>query len=338
MLNSETLKDVFELIGAFSSVFIIYYALNYIMNSHIEEKHLKIYGYNMKSINYYLLIVLASYFEFAIISMSILTYFQINIDTFSDLNKFSYIIKIICMLIFILIIAIILKKINILYRTFFISALFGIISAIFLKLSFNNPHTIYILLIIFVVLPVAINSTLLKKYNNVMQEIIFYKNIIHSNFKEDINSIKGTILSETNDEIVIDVNKIVQRYKKSDIFCIKEYQNPYSSILEKIDYYLTDIQNNLRKYIFIDICKYIKSRYICKSIKGNILNLNKIHDNHYDDILKNMKRNILKIEECLSNIEKDTTTKRYINIKFSLNIINNEIRKIEKQNQEPPAN
>lgn len=226
MLDIELLKNIFELIGAFSSVFIIYYALNFLMNSHIEEKHINIYGYNIKSINYCLLIILFSFYSITII--------------IPELNKEYYNIGffIIMVILTILFFSDLYKKIPILYKILFISCSSGFfLKGLILFLVNDSEYEDFskIILLFSVIIPIIISANLMRKNNTpIMQEFIFYKNVIHNNFELVNNPIKGILLSETKDEVVIESNNLLNRYKKSDIFCIKEIKESNLDILQDI--------------------------------------------------------------------------------------------------------
>lgn len=202
----------------------------------------------------------------------------------------------------------------------------------------------YLLTLLYISIGLLIFISSFSKYKKIsiqQTEIIFKKDIF------DLNENKlGFIISETNDDIVFEIDGMLHRYTKSDIFCIKEYQNPYASILKELNDFSQKIQTDLGK---------IKDKEIisnCESIKYNILKLNKMNDHHYDSIINTMKEDILKLKESLSKIEKNKTTEYHTNIKNYLSAINNRINKIsekkqelelekkklEHKNQEPPTN
>lgn len=297
---------------------------------------------------------------------NIITFFSINT---SDITFFSIIFSIISIYL--------LKKEN----TASLNSNCEILYFVIVPLVFSNTllHLYFItpkffgysiLIILYISISIAIPLYLYPKFNKLNKKLFQ----ISFDKTNSTNEKIGFIISETNDDIVFEIDGILHRYRKSDIFCIKEYQNPYASILETINNHLTHIkkifkQISLYKFIHridIDIDKQIYETL--KSIKDNNLNLNKMNDCHYDDILKimekdisNFKKNLSKIKKNLSKIKNDKKGKKYSYITNRLNSIeitkiNEEITKIakkkqeleqekkkqekekEKQNQEPPTN
>lgn len=156
------------------------------------------------------------------------------------------------------------------------------------------------------------------------------KKSLHISFDKtnSTNEKIGFIISETNDDIVFEIDGMLHRYRKSDIYCIKEYRNPYASILKELNDFSQKIQTDLGK---------IKDKEIisnCESIKDNISNLNKMNDNHYDSIINTMNEDIFKVNNSLSKIKKNKTTEHHKHIKTCLSSINNIIDKIAKKKQE----
>lgn len=217
MLNIETLQNIVELIGSLSFISIIYFSLNYLMNAHIEEKKLKLYGYNIKSINITLIVML---FEFIVMPLLVFYTFKIA-STDKTMLFYAYL----CYFIFFLTVIIfsihfwLKKQINLFF--IMLTSILSILSGYLSYYLFNKYgtgicfHIILLYLLIFIIV-IALYSPLIKKYTSYKytQEIIFQKEL-----PED--KITGTIIFETSDEIVIEIGSELHRYKKSDIFCIK---------------------------------------------------------------------------------------------------------------------
>lgn len=217
MLNIETLQNIVELIGSLSFITIIYFSLNYLMNAHIEDKKLKLYGYNIKSINITLIVML---FDFILIPPLVFYYFNFisdNKDLLNGLTTTYFIFLLI--LIGVAFICYFKKQINFLFiiLTSILSILSGYLSYyLFNKYGIGICFNIILLYLLIFILLIAFYSPLIKKYTpyKYTQEIIFQKEL-----PEDKTN--GTIIFETSDEIVIEIGSELHRYKKSDIFCIK---------------------------------------------------------------------------------------------------------------------
>lgn len=225
MLNVETLQNIVEFIGSLSFVVIIYFGLNYLMNANVEEKKLKIYGYNMKSINYILILMS---FSFVVIQSLIFIMYKYLFLNQSDIYNQNiknniYIIMIISIIIFILggLYFLIQKQLSTFFL--FLTIIISIIGGHILYCSWCSlPDKTYLSLIITIdmmifLLIVISYGCLSSKYNIYTQEIEFRK-------ETSCKKIIGTIISETNDDIIFETDGILHRYRKSDIFCIKEYK------------------------------------------------------------------------------------------------------------------
>lgn len=120
-----------------------------------------------------------------------------------------------------------------------------------------------------------------KKISIQQTEIIFKKDIF------DLNENKlGVIISETNDDIVFEIDGILHRYGKSDIFCIKEYQNPYINILNNMNKSIKTIE------LYIECITKIK---ISNSNIDNIIKYDKKIKTHLD-ILETQLFNLIEVQ------------------------------------------
>lgn len=109
--------------------------------------------------------------------------------------------------------------------------LYQIYIIIFVNINKLFSELKYSVLVLYIVIGILILQNNYKKLQKTHKvEIIFSKN--ESNIT---NNKIGVILSETNDDIIIEFEDILYRYRKSDIFCIKEIRDIYSDSLNKTE-------------------------------------------------------------------------------------------------------
>lgn len=84
----------------------------------------------------------------------------------------------------------------------------------------------------------------------------------------------GFIISETNDDIVFDIDRVLHRYRKSDIYCIKEIEE---SNLDLLTIIINDIQSLKKDIDSIKLSKYKEEKIKpeIEDIYSKLLNLQK---------------------------------------------------------------
>lgn len=104
-------------------------------------------------------------------------------------------------------------------------------------------------------------------------EITLKKDIAESNQYKYENKI-GFIISETNDDIVFDIDRVLHRYRKSDIYCIKEIEE---SNLDLLNIIINDIQSLKKDIDSIKLSKYKEEKIKpeIEDIYYKLLNLQK---------------------------------------------------------------
>lgn len=237
--NNTSLLDIFkEAITIFSALIpiflFIYIYFNFFIHSDEETKTIKLSGYNRKSINIRLILIIIPYIFIPLIIFLMFRIFKEFMH-----NPYFFIfswVSIVLNIIFLIIIDSYFKKIQDRKKYFIENAskiipiVFSFILSIMFFLSksknkFFTPENASVSLIIIVLLSIIcikFNYFLLKNKSNKI-EIIFNKDIPESSQdKYKYENKIGFIISETNDDIVFEIDGILHRYRKSDIFCIKE--------------------------------------------------------------------------------------------------------------------
>lgn len=231
----------------------------------------------------------------------------------------------------------------------------------------ENVNLIFI--IVYFLLGVLIFSHVYSQYQKISLkkiEITLKKDIDESNQDKYENRI-GFIISETNDDIVFETDSVLHRYRKSDIYCIKEYKNSYINILNNMDKSIKTIELYIECITKIkisnstidNIIKYDKKIKTHSDIlETQLFNLIEVQNNNYisslkiepkvNDILQNITNiNSMKLikKNRINNIFKENL-KRYLEkmktncteIKNQISDLKQKLQEKEKENQEPPTN
>lgn len=199
------ISDILKVLTFLGSiVYVSYLALNYIYNSDNEDSKRKVSVNNLKSMNFELISIIILFFISVFIgymlstlrphlnfTVSFLVWGAITISIYyfykiSYLNKFPQ---------------------KFIIQSF--PSIYGIICG-FLFYDFN-----YIISICIILSLIALINAM-GKYN---YEHFKCTQLITFNSKKRI---RGYIQAESNDEIFVEIDKKMHRYKKSDIFCIQE--------------------------------------------------------------------------------------------------------------------
>lgn len=225
------------------------------------------------------------------------------------------------------------------------------------------------LIIVYFLLGVLIFCYFYSQYQKISSkkiEITLKKDIDESNQDKYENRI-GFIISETNDDIVFETDSVLHRYRKSDIYCIKEYKNSYINILNNMDKSIKTIELYIECITKIkisnstidNIIKYDKKIKTHSDIlETQLFNLIEVQNNNYissleiepkiNDILQNITNiNSMKLikKNRINNIFKENL-KRYLEemktncteIKNQISDLKQKLQEQEKENQEPPTN
>lgn len=240
------------------------------------------------------------------------------------------------------------------------------------ELTENIKNVNLISIIVYFLLGVLIFSHFYSKYQKISSkkiEITLKKDTPESTKYEHAI---GFIISETNDDIVFEIDRVLHRYRKSDIYCIKEYQNPYINILNNmnksikiIEFYIECITKIKISNSNIDnIIKYDKKIKTHSDIlETQLFNLIEVQNNNYissheiepkiNDILQNITNinSIQLIKKIKNNDMFEKISNHYLEkMKTNCTEIKNQIsdlkQKLEEQekqtledkNQKPPTN
>ncbi len=167
---------------------------------------------------------------------------------------------------------------------FFVSCI--IFSLISLSLYIPETQIIYPLMILYFTTSLIIFEIFYKKDRKISSkkiEITLKKDTPESTKYEHAI---GFIISETNDDIVFEIDGMLNRYRKSDIYCIREYKNPYINILNNMNNSIKTIE------LYIECITKIK---ISNSNIDNIIKYDKKIKTH-SDILETQLFNLIEVQ------------------------------------------
>lgn len=295
-----------------------YFILNFCLNEDIEKKIVNIVGYSRKSLNFYCIFCILAYCMFP---------FFIFIFSFNKLEVL-FISGIVCIMYFLGYIFFYLFESSIQKDKYFMYFLviplilssFEIFigSLILVFFDFSNLKIIlWILYVCFVILYIRIN---LNKFKDVYGVKISFKN---DEFNKYEQYKLGFILFETHDDIIFEINGILNRYRKSDIFCIEEVKDSYKSNLDKIEKGINKFKNNknIKKLIKNEIY-FIEKEFLKLQKISYLYNINRNKYMEYINsintlihLLNLIKKNV-KIESYIKNDE--IIKNDYENIKSEL--------------------
>lgn len=154
---------------------------------------------------------------------------------------------------------------------FFVSCI--IFSLISLSLYIPKTQIIYPLMILYFIIGIIIFQIFYKKDKKISIQkiaITLKKDIPESTTFEDKI---GFIISETNDDIVFEIDGMLHRYRKSDIFCIKEVGKSNLDLLQNISKDFEVLRSN--KIVNLSKVDAAKIETLIENIYSKICDLKK---------------------------------------------------------------
>lgn len=291
----------------------LYFVLIFLFNEDIEKKLVRIVGYSRKWLNIYCIFFILAYCmlpficyflnasNIILISASgciiyLIVYFVLYFKDQENETFFYFVVK-----------------------PFIISSIQISIGSKFLR-SFGTKELKFCFWGLYILFGILYIHTTLNKFKVVYGVKISFKNDGFNNYEQDK---LGFILFETNDDIIFEINGILNRYRKSDIFCIEEVKDSYKSNLDKIEKGINKFKNNknIQKLIKNEIY-FIEKEFLKLQKISYLYNINRNKYMEYINsintlihLLNLIKKNV-KIESYIKNDE--IIKNDYENIKSEL--------------------